>query len=98
VHAIAPAGRGHTRLESSEKLVHWVYTRCRVPTHVTKIRDVSGTAFVLQRRIGTRPFWRDRRLGLILSRVVVSRWALVWAGERRIMKLHVCPRVAVVAA
>ena len=41
VHATRPGGRGHARLEFSEKLVH-CGARYRVPTRVTKMRDASA--------------------------------------------------------
>lgn len=41
VHATRPGGRGHARLEFSEKLVHRG-TRYRVPTRVTKMRGASA--------------------------------------------------------
>jgi hypothetical protein len=41
VHATRPGGRGHARLEFSEKLVH-CDTRYRVPTRLTKMRDASA--------------------------------------------------------
>src|SRR5205823_1471407 len=48
VHATRPGGRGHARLEFSEKLVH-CGTRYRVPTRVTKIRRS------LRKRLPHRP-------------------------------------------
>lgn len=41
VHATRPGGRGHARLEFSEKLVH-CGARYRVPTRVTKMRGASA--------------------------------------------------------
>jgi hypothetical protein len=51
VHATRPGGRGHARLEFSEKLVHRG-TRYRVPTRVTSL---MGTFVSNKHGMGRQP-------------------------------------------